>query len=363
MTRERQAEDMRTSSISNVKLKWAFVDGHIRDVSDFAHLDPASRPQAHCPVCERPVVMKLGDIRAHHCAHQPGDECAATAPETALHLNMKYYVACQLRQTNQLSVRQRCQGAYCRNEQIVIWKQGWDEVAVEFKVGTYRPDVALLSQGQEIAAIEIHVTNIVGEEKIEFLRSRGLSIIEICGDVGFYLGDYAWTYDQPLPYERLFPVLTGWICSDCRRKREEDQRRKLAADHVEHYNTYGHCSRIVDFYYPSGKKYRGWYFISVVMQNGRVVAAQLNSWSQPEPLAVIEGEITKETIQELKKPFDRHVQSSRPPGTIIDRHMKWQFREKGTRFYPGDTERFPFRYELAEDGKTWIQVIAQEWFG
>jgi competence CoiA-like predicted nuclease len=47
-------------------------------VSEFYYLKPSMRPEAICPVCMNPVIMKLGNERVYHYAHQPDIVCCAT---------------------------------------------------------------------------------------------------------------------------------------------------------------------------------------------------------------------------------------------------------------------------------------------
>jgi hypothetical protein len=305
--------------------------------------------------------MKLGQIRAHHCAHQPDSNCPATNPETALHLNLKYYIARQLEQTDTLLIRQYCYDRFCDHFRDIVWQQAWDDVAVEFQIDSFQPDIALLSNHEEMAAIEVHVTNQVSAEKARHLISRGIPIIEVPGRIELYTGDNPWTPDQPLPYEKLFPELEVWICSDCQKRRQEE--KEPARVEAYHQRTYAYikCSRLVDFYYPSGKKYREWYSIMIVVRDGNAVAAKLVSEGQRKPIAVIKGIISKDTIQRLQAPFLKHVKETGPRGTITDNHMHWRLWEKGSKFHPSDVDHFPFRYELDKDGKTWQQVIQEEW--
>ena len=71
------------------RLAWVMLDGVMRDVHDFAHLTPAERPQVLCPVCQQPVVLKLGQQRAHHAAHRPGSDCEAATPAGARRVNQR----------------------------------------------------------------------------------------------------------------------------------------------------------------------------------------------------------------------------------------------------------------------------------
>src|SRR5690242_4472730 len=118
----------------DTSLTWVVVDGQPRHVSDFAHLSPRQRPAATCPACERHLTMKLGAVRRHHAAHDEGVACAATNPETALHLDTKLALAAALRAAMlaeaQLVIRQVCPD--CSQHYEVTWASDWDDVRVEF---------------------------------------------------------------------------------------------------------------------------------------------------------------------------------------------------------------------------------------
>src|SRR5690242_21696670 len=156
-------------------LAWVLVDGRPRCVSDFATLPPRRRPRATCPECGRRLTLKLGRIRRHHAAHAPNDFCAATQPETALHIDTKLYLAAQLASAvasdPALVIRRRCEGSALetcgavREERFV---EGWDEVVVEAGVAAesrLRPDISLSRSGVPIAAIEVLVSHRVPDEK------------------------------------------------------------------------------------------------------------------------------------------------------------------------------------------------------
>lgn len=45
-----------------VRPKWVLVNGKLRDVSEFAHVQPRMRPVSSCPVCQRNVILKLAIV-------------------------------------------------------------------------------------------------------------------------------------------------------------------------------------------------------------------------------------------------------------------------------------------------------------
>ena len=86
-------------------LTWVIVDGKPRRVTDFAGLPLPRRPRATCPQCGGLLILKLGNVRRHHAAHAPHDRCAASRPETALHIDLKNHLATELEHGLPISIQ------------------------------------------------------------------------------------------------------------------------------------------------------------------------------------------------------------------------------------------------------------------
>ena len=258
---------------------WVLVDGQPRCVSDFAALPPRRRPHPSCPLCGRSLTLKLGRIRRHHAAHAPNDDCAATAPETALHIDTKLYLAAQLRAAvangPALRIRRRCEGALHEPCDVVrdeSWVQGWNEVDVEAGVAAgsrLRPDILLARNGVPIAAIEVLVSHRVPDEKAVALENTGLPWIEVRADSGLLEGETAWSVNRVLPIVRVGRAGASrtWRCDAHLRR----SRRLRGA-------------RVVDIYRPGGVHYRAIYRVDehtieaavtalVLRRDGREVAS------------------------------------------------------------------------------------------
>lgn len=235
-------------------LAWVLVDGRPRSVSDFAALPARRRPRPSCPLCGRGLTLKLGRIRRHHAAHAPNDHCAATAPETALHIDTKLYLAAQLASAiasdAALLIRQRCEGtplATCDIVRDEDWVRGWDEVVIEASVlaeARLRPDIVLRRNGVPIAAIEVLVSHRVPDEKAAAFEDAGLPWIEIQADPTLLDGDTAWRVNRALPVARVGRRGTSptWRC-DAHVRRSRRQRG----------------ARVVDIYQPGGVHSRAVY--------------------------------------------------------------------------------------------------------
>ena len=256
--------------MARLGLAWVLVDGRPRCVSDFAALPPRQRPRPSCPLCGRTLTLKLGRIRRHHAAHAPNDDCRATRPETALHIDTKLYLAEQLTSAiasdPTLMIRRRCEGTpleRCDAIRDEPWAHGWDEVVVEAG-GTaerFRPDILLRTEGMPIAAIEVLVSHRVPDEKAAALEGAGLPWIEIRADPELLEGDTAWRASRALPIERVSRRGTSrtWRCDAHVRR----SRRLRGA-------------RVVDIYREGGVHFRAIYRVDEQTVEDAVIALVLS---------------------------------------------------------------------------------------
>ncbi len=131
-----------------------------------------------CPGCAAPLILRKGEIRSAHFAHQT---LAACSPETALHRGTKAWIASLFRRRLRRSaarlpkIKVPCQGT-CRSMASGIPCRGtawfnlgdlaFDEVIEEGRTEEgLRPDVLLLERGIPVLGIEVRVTHAVGPEK------------------------------------------------------------------------------------------------------------------------------------------------------------------------------------------------------
>jgi hypothetical protein len=254
-------------------LSWVCVDDRLVHVSQFAAVPPRKRPAAECPECGCSLILKLGSIRRHHAAHTPGADCIATRPESALHIEVKLYIAAQLQNgsTRGLRVSSRCAGAgdeWCESTWEREWTGGWDEVAIESKTNQLsalrRPDILLLQRGKPVGAIEVLVTHAVSDEKAAALTEEGLPWIEVRADRTLVEGAAAWTPARPLAVARqgtpTAPSARAWRCD--RHEREyrafldREVRRREAEVEEGRRSSRIICARVVDVYREGGTRDR-----------------------------------------------------------------------------------------------------------
>ena len=349
-------------------LQWVIVSGEKRHVSDFAHLKPNQRPEAFCPLCEKTVIMRLGQKNVHHVAHTPDSICAATQPETALHINTKYYLQQELQKSSELYIWQFCEGIpqkifhypYLCNEEnkrSVLFSKNWDRVEVEWQVGPYWLDVAMLNRDEVVGAIEVLVTHETEAEKKTYLNSLNIPWVEIGTSEEFYSGDDAWTTSKPLVAEDYNKTLIeNWICKNCTDRIEEHHQRKREVKRHEKEQKRKRefakqftvlFARYVDYHYQSLKKYRYVYVIQTMTKNGEVVHAELQEInSKRRRIAIEYPPITEESISGLRQALKVELAKKEERGIILNRSGNWIKNPKS--FHPKmflDASIYPYAYE------------------
>ena len=299
-------------------LQWVTVNGEIHHVSDFSRLPSQQRPEAFCPVCGQAVLLKLGQIRVHHAAHYEGAVCKTTQPETVIHLNAKYHIQRILSSASSFKIWQYCNGweadsynnkCSSQNKQEFLYLEGWNRVEIEWPYGGYRLDVALLRDENVIGAIEIMVTHQTEEGKTDYLNQQGIAWIEIKVTQDFYSPPTNWKAEIPLEAEKSnHSILDKWQCEKCVTQSEDEKKRKEIQKHyleekqrkleyIKQFET--NFLRVVDFYYPSGKKYRQIYEIQTQSQDKKFISASLNEIDfDPEG-----GKITRRRIKIENSPI------------------------------------------------------------
>jgi len=338
-------------------LQWAVIDGRVQHVSTFAAIAPRDRPEAFCPICERPVTMKLGQIRVHHVAHQPNISCPATQPETAVHLNSKFHIAEQLNSSRQIIVTTDCSsGFWCDNTKDQIWIEDWDRVEVEVMIGSRRPDITLFRHNDPVAAIEVKVTHAVDDEKAQYLKELGVPWIEIEGSEALFSGETTWTADKPLPFCSLHPKLSPWMCKAC----SERAARLQSNEYREHsrrdrgYKVITQYGIIVDYFYPSGKYYRQAYWINEISRHGRPLFCSLED-ERKNRIAKRDRPLTKDVLEDLKEACRVDVRNGKPKKTIYATPTGWR-RLNGNKLNLRDFDRYPRKYQWDDEEKQWCAV-------
>ncbi len=331
------------NSHASILPQYVLVNHSIFHVSSFANLPPKRRPTAICPACNRQVTLKLGKIRAHHFAHQPDVICKINSPETALHYNTKFYLAEQLKLTHQLKITVHC--SHCSQKGELTWASDWNDVQVEYKIQSFRLDIALLKDGHIIAAIEVLVTNKTDQNKAQWLAEKGIRWIEVKGNPDIYQGDSAWKPNIPLSVVRCEPECK-WVCPNCKAKKHTTKSITQSSQDIIRYG------RMLDFYYPSGKKYRETLVIKVRHgSDGKVKSFRVCTWKNgiikevPAASDILEERIMETLSQAAEKWVEKQKKMKK---AIVDQFMDWHDWRERPRPHPKNLDRYPFRYSWTD---------------
>ena len=338
--------------------RWVLVNGELHNVSEFSEIEPKKRPLALCPLCQTSVILKLGTLRAHHYAHQSEVDCVATQPETALHLNAKYYLYSQLQQCRSIHIEINCI-ENCGIQRQILWLQEWDDIVVERYVNGYRPDITLFSKGSPVGALEVFVSHSVGETKASWFLENQIRGLEISvNSEEFYEGENRWTSEKPLPFSRAFPAFRDWICEACLKRKQQQELREKQEQARRAYREKNFkrplCSSMVDIYFPSGKKYREMFFLMEQYKDGK----RARVWIKTEKDKTVASTSTliDQPLESLQPSMERYLDRYRKMGAIIDTIVEWQPWTTGKKYVSRDTTRYPFRYYWEEKQKHWLPI-------
>lgn len=385
---------------SAVRLAWVIVDGVSRHVSDFADLEKADRPQAQCSNCESQLVLKLGDVRAHHAAHRSGVICATASSEGALHMNVKMYLWKVLQGASRILVTQPCScvpGRECAATRRQVWASDWSEVTVEHRLGQTRPDIVLQANGRAVAAIEVFASNRVSREKARLLAGLRIPWLEVRAQDIETTGESAWTPSEVLPADQLGPpnFLGTWRCEDCERRFQrlqsqtsvagvtaqsmranapgtdpeeiaaeirrdhEERRRRLEQRRKQMRETQVIGTRLVDYYFPSGFFERREFLSVRRLEGGEIKAYSLresvSGWKGPE----VPHPLTQRQRDRLEGALEEAIVQHVRVGVIVDR---WPWRRVSTSeavpATPDPVERGSShpRFKWDQERKRWKRV-------
>jgi len=346
------------TDLKDIKPKWVLINENLYEISKFSHLPSQKRPHAICPICRRPVILKLGKYNVHHYAHNPEDICTITQPETALHLNVKFHIYQQLLKAQKIYIEKRCDRFLCNKKTKQLFLKGWDNVKVEYQTDSFRPDISLFKENKLIGAIEILVSHKMTDDKVQYFTDQKISWIEIKADEDLYNGNDTWNHEKPLPFYSCYPEPKHWICDNCKELRHQMDEHNKEIDKQVEYKKYNytriHAAKMVDYYFPSGKKYREVYFVMKKLRNGDWVKA----WVETEQNRILTTEsspITKDSMKKLSKAVKKNINSFRSKGAIVDVSMDWRLWKSGSKFVARDIDGFPFRYEWDYKLKKWLK--------
>ena len=133
-----------------------------------------------CPACKGKLVARKGDIRVHHFAHHHEENCEHGV-ETALHLAAKEIIEeKKIFTIPPLDVAEEL-SEYVYGPDIRLSnskKLEIDEVHLEVDLADFKPDIIAKIKNKYLI-IEIAVTHFVDESKLEKIKNRGISTVEV----------------------------------------------------------------------------------------------------------------------------------------------------------------------------------------
>lgn len=138
-----------------------------------------------CPICNEPLVAKLGDSRAHHFSHSADTDCTPN-PESLTHRYAKELIAKRLRAVLPAFEEQV---SYTSSDGNVseAWARGAQEEFVAdlaeveyrgFSESTIIPDV-FLKHGHRKLLVEVHFRHPVPADKIDRIKSHFIEAVEV----------------------------------------------------------------------------------------------------------------------------------------------------------------------------------------
>ncbi len=313
---------------------WILHNGVLRHVSDFASLPAKERPPVICPVCQDTVILKLGTKISHHYAHRARSTCPTNHEETALHIHTKFHIYDQLRTGTSLFVEEPCAGT-CGATRTYEWASHWHEVRVEYGIKNIKPDIVCVFAGT-MRAIEIVATHPVDDHKERLFLDQNIPWIEVQADERIYSGNDAWTIARPLPTVRVRPQ--AWICETCKH-----HRRPAVSERITH-------SRLIDFYYPSGRKYRQLYLLVKKWDGDACIEVRIETKKEK----VIGKASLSDTVdwkEKMKQAFVSHIKQTH--NVLVDTSRGWQPWAGEEYDSVCNPKRFPFRYRWNPEQAVW----------
>ncbi len=179
---------------------FAHKDGKITTIDE---VEKGLKCGCTCIECGEKLVAKKGTKNVHHFAHYFESSCSGGG-ESQLHLMAKEY----FESTNTIMLPKH-----------IVKQHGWsyyfsgktckyDNVILEESQVNFRPDIKLMF-GDKPLFIEVAVTSFVGEEKLQKIKDRGISCVEI-DFRGIYKYKYSSLKSLRNAIERHIKDLSNW---------------------------------------------------------------------------------------------------------------------------------------------------------
>lgn len=155
-----------------MKPTFALKDGKPVHISDIPDEKRGLKCGCVCSACGHPLQARKGNTNAHHFAHDKGSECSA---ETVIHQTAKTIIM-EAGEIHVPATRYNYKNIvdYYLPDQVIPLSN----IHEEKDIGNIQPDIISYYKGKPLL-IEIYVTHKVDDDKIQKIKDKGISAIEI----------------------------------------------------------------------------------------------------------------------------------------------------------------------------------------
>jgi hypothetical protein len=117
--------------------------------------------------------------------------------------------------------------------------------------------------------------------------------------------------------------------------------------------------QIVDFYYPSGKKFREWFIIARVSRSGHPLQMTLDGRGN-KPIGSVDDRFDEKAIEMLKQQCADYIRSISPAGTLHSSPSGgWVRLAEGASFQSADAGKYLWQFEWDDDQGGWRSIESQ----
>ncbi|MFC1977348.1 hypothetical protein ACFLWS_03670 [Chloroflexota bacterium] len=259
-----------------------------------------------------------------------------------------------------LYLEQQCSNG-CGKSRNELWVKDWEKAEIESYIGSFRPDILIINRDGTNKAIEVKVTHPVEDVKAAFYREQNISWLEVDASESLeslYEGENAWRIDQPLPFAVSKPPLSKWTCDNCRVQLKKEKEAELREQRKEEYRKHNYeevlYSKMVDFFYPSSRKYREIYYLKKVIRNDKSIGVLV----QKKDYVVLfqqNGEINEVLLELAFEATNREVDRVHDEhGALVD-NREWLPWVHGTKYAASNFERYPYLFQWDSNERKWVK--------
>lgn len=172
---------MTTTGINNSeKIGYGFKDGKLIHISE---VESGLVCDCTCPVCSTPLIAKKGQINTHHFAHHELSDCD-NVNESILHKLGKSIIAEHQKvripaMDIEVTGRDLLDEIHTQRSQDHEYTLSFNEFGLEQSFKDFRPDITVVTEGNQKVFIEIVVTNSVSDDKLAKVKQHPHPMLSI----------------------------------------------------------------------------------------------------------------------------------------------------------------------------------------